>query len=67
LNRAQARVAEWAGDAGARLRKVAAPAVEDAVAALAMVDALSEADAATLYGPWASTVGIPELPALEDA
>ena len=67
LNRAQARVSEWAGDASARLRKVAAPAVEDAVAALAMVDALSEADAATLYGPWASTVGIPELPALEDA
>jgi hypothetical protein len=66
LDRAQARVAEWAGDASARFRKVAAPAVEDAVAALAMVDALSEADAATLYGPWAASVGVPELPALED-
>jgi hypothetical protein len=66
LSRAQARVAEWAGDASARLRKVAAPAVEDAVAALAMVDALSEADATALYGPWASSVGVPELPAVED-
>ncbi len=66
LRRAQAVVAEWAGDPSARLRKVAAPAVEDAVAALAMFDALSEADAALLYGPWAWTVGVPALPALED-
>jgi hypothetical protein len=31
-----------------------------------MVDALSEADASTLYAPWASTVGAPELPSIED-
>jgi hypothetical protein len=66
LELAQSRVAGWAGEKDVRLRKVAAPAVEDAVAALAMVDALSEADAATLYAPWAYTVGAPELPSLED-
>ena len=66
LKRAQARVTEWAGDEGVQLREEAAPAVVDAVAALALVDALSEADAATLYAPWAVAVGTPELPALED-
>jgi hypothetical protein len=66
LKRAQARVAEWAGGGDVRLRGDAAPAVVDAVAALAMVDAVSEADAATLYAPWAVAVGTPELPALED-
>ena len=66
LERAQSQVGAWAGEKDVRLRKVAAPAVEDAVAALAMVDALSEADAATLYAPWASTVGAPELPSIED-
>jgi hypothetical protein len=75
--RAQARVAEWAergsiataygtGDKNVQLRKHAAPAVADAVAALAMADALSEADAATLYGPWVDAVGEPELPSFED-
>ena len=66
LKLAQSQVDGWAGEKDVRLRKVAAPAVEDAVAALAMVDALSEADAATLYAPWAYTVGAPELPSLED-
>jgi hypothetical protein len=66
LKLAQSQVDGWAGEKDVRLRKVAAPAVEDAVAALAMVDALSEADAATLYAPWAYTVGTPELPSLED-
>jgi hypothetical protein len=66
LKRAQERVAEWAGGGDVRLRGDAAPAVVDAVAALAMVDAVSEADAATLYAPWAVAVGTPELPALED-
>jgi hypothetical protein len=66
LERAQSQVGVWAGEKDVRLRKVAAPAVEDAVAALAMVDALSEADAATLYAPWAYAVGAPELPSIED-
>ena len=66
LELAQSQVAEWAGEKDVRLRKVSAPAVEDAVAALAMVDALSEADAAILYAPWAYAVGTPELPSLED-
>jgi len=66
LKLAQARVAEWAGEGDVRIRKVAAPAVEDAVSALAMADAISEADAIALYGPWALVVGEPELPAVED-
>lgn len=66
LELAQSQVAGWAREKDVRLRKVAAPALEDAIAALAMVDALSEADAATLYAPWAVAVGTPELPALED-
>ena len=66
LKRAQERVAEWAAGGDVRLRGDAAPAVVDAVTALAMVDAVSEADAATLYAPWAVAVGAPELPALED-
>ena len=66
LKLAQARVGEWAGEGDVRLRKVAAPAVEDAVSALAMADAISEADAIALYGPWAYAVGEPELPSVED-
>jgi HPt (histidine-containing phosphotransfer) domain-containing protein len=66
VERAQARVAEWAGERDVKLRGDAAPAATDAVAALAMVDALSDADADTLYAPWADAVGTPELPSLDD-
>jgi hypothetical protein len=66
VERVQAAVTEWAGETDIQLREHAAPAVADAVAALAMVDALSDADAATLYAPWAYAVGTPELPSLED-
>jgi hypothetical protein len=66
VERAQAGVAEWAGERDVTLRGNAAPAAADAVAALAMVDALSDADADTLYAPWADAVGTPELPSLED-
>ena len=66
VERVQAAVAEWAGETDVQLREQAAPAVADAVAALAMVDALSDTDAATLYAPWAYAVGTPELPSLED-
>ena len=66
VKRAEAQVAEWAGEDDVRLREGAAPAVVDAVLALAMGDALSQADAATLYAPWANVVGEPELPSFED-
>jgi len=77
IKRAQAVVVEWAGprpiedkwhtgDPTVRPREQAAPAVADAIAALAMVDALSERDAAALYAPWAAVVGEPELPVFEE-
>jgi hypothetical protein len=78
IKRAQAVVVEWAGprpiegdwpllgDPTVRPREQAAPAVTDAIAALAMVDALSERDAAALYAPWAAVVGEPELPVFEE-
>jgi len=52
--------------AAGRLRERVAPALADAVAALAMADILEPGDAGTLYAPWAEVVGIPPLPKFED-
>jgi hypothetical protein len=48
-------------------RESAGPVVADAVAALVMADVLTEEDAAILYAPWAEAIGVPEMPAYEDA
>ena len=48
-------------------RKMAGPALADAVAALVLGDVLDRADAETLYGPWFKLIGAPPLPVAEDA
>lgn len=48
-------------------RKMAGPALADAVAALVLGDVLDRADAETLYGPWFNLIGAPPLPVAEDA
>jgi hypothetical protein len=44
-------------------RKMAGPALADAIAALALGDLLEPRDAAALYGPWFNLIGAPPLPA----
>jgi hypothetical protein len=78
VKRAQARILEWvtkvatpadkSGWVGSAVpaRRDAAPAIADAVAALALADLLEPDDADTLYRPWASVVGRPKLPHYED-
>ena len=44
-------------------RKMAGPALADAIAALALGDLLELRDAAALYGPWFNLIGAPPLPA----
>src|SRR5664279_4587867 len=60
------RVAETAvilGQTGqGDMRKMAGPALADAMAALVLGDLLEPADAETLYGPWYNIMGAPELP-----
>jgi hypothetical protein len=61
------RVAETAGILGQTgqgdTRKMAGPALADAIAALVLGDLLEPADAETLYAPWYNIMGAPELPA----
>ena len=55
------------GDTGqAAFRKMAGPALADAIAALVVGDLLLAEDAITLYGPWFNLVGAPELTLAED-
>ena len=55
------------GDTGqAAFRKMAGPALADAIAALVLGDLLLPEDAITLYGPWFNLVGAPELTLAED-
>jgi hypothetical protein len=60
------RVAETAGILGqtgqGETRKMAGPALADAVAALVLGDLLDPADAETLYAPWYNLMGSPALP-----
>jgi hypothetical protein len=60
------RVAETAGILGQTgqgdTRKMAGPALADAMAALVLGDLLEPADAETLYAPWYNIMGAPELP-----
>jgi hypothetical protein len=55
------------GDSGhTAFRKMAGPALADAVAALVLGDLLLAEDALTLYRPWFNLVGAPELTLAED-
>ena len=60
------RVAETAGILGQTgqgdMRKMAGPALADAIAALVLGDLLDPADAEVLYAPWYNLMGAPELP-----
>jgi hypothetical protein len=60
------RIAETSGFLGqtgqADVRRMAGPALADAVAALVLADLLEPEDAQTLYGPWFELVGGPALP-----
>ena len=47
-------------------RKMAGPALADAVAALVIGDLLTPEDAETLYAPWFNLVGAPPLPVAAD-
>ncbi|MGD0122395.1 MAG: hypothetical protein ABSC46_07535 [Candidatus Limnocylindrales bacterium] len=47
-------------------RKMAGPALADAVAALVLGDVLDRKDAETLYGPWLNLIGAPPLPVAEE-
>ncbi len=60
------RVSETAGFLGqagqGESRKMAGPALADAIAALVLGDLLEPADAETLYAPWFNLIGAPPLP-----
>jgi hypothetical protein len=60
------RVSETAGFLGqagqGESRKMAGPALADAIAALVLGDLLEPADAESLYGPWFNLIGAPPLP-----
>jgi hypothetical protein len=64
------RVEETAGFLGqagqGESRKMAGPALADAVAALVLGDLLDPADAEVLYGPWFNLIGAPPLPELAE-
>ncbi len=47
-------------------RKMAGPALADAIAALVLGDLLDAADAEVLYGPWFNLIGAPPLPEPEE-
>jgi hypothetical protein len=65
------RVEETAGFLGqagqGESRKMAGPALADAVAALVLGDLLDRADAEALYGAWFNLLGAPALPAPSEA
>jgi hypothetical protein len=60
------RIQETAGFLGqagqGESRKMAGPALADAIAALVLGDLLDAADAEVLYGPWFNLIGAPPLP-----
>jgi hypothetical protein len=60
------RVSETAGFLGqagqGESRKMAGPALADAIAAIVLGDLLEPADAEALYGPWFNLIGAPPLP-----
>lgn len=64
------RIEETAGFLGqtgqGESRKMAGPALADAVAALVLGDVLERRDAETLYGPWFNLIGAPPLPVAEE-
>ena len=61
------QMAGFLGQAGqGESRKMAGPALADAVAALVLGDLLDRRDAETLYAPWFNLIGAPELPEAED-
>jgi hypothetical protein len=78
VKRAQARILEWVTQVATpgdqygwvpptvAARRSAAPAIADAVAALALADLLEPDHTETLYGPWASVVGRPKMPRFVD-
>lgn len=60
--------AGFLGQAGqGESRKMAGPALADAIAALVLADLLDRRHAVTLYGPWFNLMGAPKLPAEDDA
>jgi hypothetical protein len=80
VRRAQEELAPWLnagriqdtagflGQAGqGESRKMAGPALADAIAALVLGDLLKRSHAELLYGPWFNLIGAPLLPAAEDA
>ena len=80
IRAAQDAVSSWSNGAGLvpsagvfgvtspllQARIDALPAVTDAATALLLADLLEPADAETLYAPWATVVGRPELPRYDD-
>jgi hypothetical protein len=48
-------------------RKMAGPALADAIAALVLGDLLKRSHAELLYGPWFNLIGAPPLPEADDA
>jgi len=67
LNGGRLEDSGFMGDSGqAASRKMAGPALADAIAALVVGDLLLAEDAITLYGPWFNLVGAPELALADD-
>ena len=64
------RIQETAGFLGAagqgESKKMAGPALADAVAALVLGDVLERHHAETLYGPWFNLIGAPPLPTADE-
>jgi hypothetical protein len=64
------RIQETAGFLGqtgqGESRKMAGPALADAIAALVLGDLLERKHAETLYGPWFNLIGAPPLPVAEE-
>jgi hypothetical protein len=79
VRRAQEKISPWLnggrleetagfmGQSGRGItRRMAGPALADAVAALVLGDVLAQEDAETLYAPWFNLIGAPPLPAPSD-
>jgi hypothetical protein len=64
------RIQETAGFLGqagqGESRKMAGPALADAIAALVLADLLDRPDAEAMYGPWFNLIGAPSLPVVDD-
>jgi hypothetical protein len=62
------QMAGFLGQAGqGESRKMAGPALADAIAALVLGDLLEPTDAEALYGPWFNLIGAPPLPEASEA